>query len=174
MVDEVVTSAGRVQQAQALRARLLGGPMSLSRGEPQPAFRGARLERGEGGQVVHRERVVAGFEIETAGVEAGRGEVPVQDEGVLVGFEGFSALAAVLVGEAQVIPSLGVAGQQADCFVQVLDGGRVVALLDEFFPAEQGSGAGRGATTEEHRQGSGKKEPDRDAPLFCGQHLGAW
>lgn len=102
------------------------------------------------------------------------GEVAVDAEGLLIGFRGVGGLSGSVEREAEVVPGLGVRGEEFDRGAQLGDGVLWFAFLHEAFAVEERFRAGRRAAGEErgHADRNGSPEsrhPAREASLEGGR-----
>jgi hypothetical protein len=75
----------------------------------------------------------------------------------LVGFFGLSGTSAVVEGQAEVIPGLGVRCKDGSGGFQFFDGLGVLALLDQLLAAQQVAGAGRSTASAYCQEGEKEK-----------------
>jgi hypothetical protein len=95
-------------------------------------------------------------EIKAAEVVVGFAEVVIDEEGALIGFFGFAELAGVVISEGEIVPCVGVGGNECGGEFEFFNGLGVIAFVDKFFALEERFGASRSAT------GRNEKEKEND------------
>ena len=73
-------------------------------------------------------------------------EIVVDQEGASIGLFGFVELAGMVISQAQIVPCLGVGGNECGGEFEFFDGLCVFALVDEFFALNESFGTGGSAT----------------------------
>jgi hypothetical protein len=155
-VESLGVARGKFQNAAEAAIGQVPLPQpQLGLSQPEPAFLGLGGEADMGAEGVEGAVGVAIFEPETAEVEMGDGEIAVDPEGLAVGVGCFAGLAGGVVGEAEVVPGLGIAGEEFDGRSEPWDGVLRPAFLEQSFPVEQGPGAGGCAGGEQGCQSEG-------------------
>lgn len=146
----------------------------LGLGKLTPAFGGAGLEGDEGAEGIGGALGVSLFEPEGAEIEMGGGEVVVEAEGVEVGLGGFGGLAIGVMGEAEVVPGLGVGGKELHRGAESAEGVGWFAFFQQTGAVEEGTGSGGGTGGQAQGEAEGPSGAGREAAKVWGrQHSGS-
>ena len=86
----------------------------------------------------------------------GFAEVVIEQKGTSISVFGFAELAGVMISEAEVIPGLGVGGNECGGEFEFFYCLGVFAFVDELFALEEGLGAGWSATGCEQKEKENK------------------
>src|SRR5258705_30776 len=143
--------------------------------ELDPAIDGRRLKGGVAGEVLHRGQRVVLFERQDTQVVAGRRQIEIQLQGLLVCALRLVQVSRPVVGQAEVIPCLRAFRQQPRRIRQVLDGRFVAVLLDQTFAFQQRARPGCSASAQKrcahrNRPCQSKNRP----PISNDQHAASW
>lgn len=146
----------------------------LGLAELTPSMGGAGLEGDEGAEGIGGALGVPLFEPKGTEVEMGGGEVVIQAEGMEVGFGGFGGLAVGVMGEAEVVPSLGIGGEELHGGPESAQGVGGLAFFQQAGAIEEGTGSGGGAGGEAQGKPEGPSGAGREAAKVWGrQHSGS-
>jgi len=123
-----------------------------------PSFSGGRLKQRKALKFLDRRGGITLLQVNTTQIITGRGEVITQNERMFVGPDSVGPLAGPMISEPQMIPSLGVLGQEFDSSFEPLDGKDIMAFPNQTLSFQKRTWTCRHTTG---RQESGKAYRDQ-------------
>ena len=141
-----IVGAQRQSGAEAFLRRNEITGAQLGRPQLEPALRRVAATQGVGGKLRLGLRQPVLLQPERTEIIMRLHQIPVEDQGALIGDRRLSRLSSALAGDAQIIPSLRIGGQQGSGRFQFLHGGGGIPALQKRLSPQQGARARRGAS----------------------------
>lgn len=147
----------------------------LGGAELEPAFECPGAQEGVAFEFIDGGGQVFLLEVQAAEVVAHDDEFVIQGEGGAVGVGGGLELVVAVVGEAKVVPGVGVLGEEGGSFFELGDGLCVLSGVEELFAVEELSRSGGCATGVAVAGRRHQQTIDRfQTAISIGQHRGWW